>query len=101
MNIKKGDNVMVITGKDKGKTGTVQRVMLDRDRVLVKDINTVQKRTRPARQGQKGQTVTVARSMHASNVMLLCKNCKKPVRVGYRKDGDQKVRYCKQCEATN
>ena len=101
MNIKKGDNVMVITGKDKGKTGTVQSVMAVNDRVLVKDINTVQKRTRPKRQGQKGETVTVSRSLHVSNVMLLCKNCKKPTRVGYRVDGDNKVRFCKQCEAVN
>ena len=101
MNLKKGDNVMVITGKDKGRTGTVQRVLTADDRVLVKDINTVKKRTRPTRQGEKGQTVTVARSLHVSNLMLVCKNCKKPTRVGYRRDGDNKVRYCKQCEASN
>jgi large subunit ribosomal protein L24 len=101
MNLRKGDNVMVISGKDKGQTGKIEKILLAKDRVLVKDLNTVKKRTRPTRQGEKGQTVSIARSLHISNVMLVCKNCKKPTRIGYRMDGDQKIRICKKCEASN
>lgn len=101
MNLKKGDNVMVIAGKDKGKSGTVAKILSEKDRVLVNGINTVKKRTRPQKQGEKGQTIAVSRSLHSSNVMLVCKNCKQPTRVGYRKEGEIKVRYCKKCEASN
>ncbi len=92
---------MVISGKDKGQSGKIEKILSAKDRVLVKDLNTVKKRTRPTRQGEKGQTVTVARSIAASNVMLICKNCKKPTRIAFRMDGDQKVRICKHCEASN
>lgn len=101
MNLKKGDNVMVLTGRDKGKSGSIAKVLMEKGRVLVSGINTVKKRTRPTKQGEKGQTISVARSLNASNVMLICKNCKKPTRVGYRTEGDIKVRYCKKCEASN
>lgn len=92
---------MVISGRDKGQTGKIERILPEKNRILVKDLNTVKKRTRPTRQGEKGQTLTVSRSLHASNVMLVCKNCKKPTRVGFRMDGDHKVRVCKKCEASN
>ncbi len=101
MKLRKGDNIMVITGKDKGKSGTVAKILIAKERVLVNGLNTVKKRTRPKKEGEKGQTVEVARSIAASNVMLVCKNCKKPSRMGYRTDGSQKVRYCKKCEASN
>ncbi len=90
-----------MSGKDKGKSGTVSAVLQEKDRVLVKDMNLVKKRRRATKQNEKGQTVEVARSIHSSNVMLVCKNCKKPTRTGYRIEGDNKVRYCKQCEAAN
>ena len=100
MNLKKGDNVQVISGKDKGQSGTILRIDAVKDRVTVKDINVFKKRQRAKKQGQKGETVNVARSIAASNIMLICKNCKKPARVGYRFDGDTKVRYCKKCDAS-
>lgn len=101
MKLRKGDNVYIASGKDKGKSGTVSAILKEKDRVLVKDMNLVKKRRRAMKQGEKGQTVEVARSIHSSNVMLVCKNCKKPARVGYRMEGDTKVRYCKQCDASN
>ena len=101
MNFKKGDNVMIISGRDKGQTGTVAKILPVKNRVLVNGLNLVKKRTRPMKQGEKGQTIEVARSVAASNVMLVCKNCKKPTRVGHREEGDLKVRYCKKCEASN
>lgn len=101
MKLKKGDNVQIISGKDKGKSGTIQEILLEKDRVVVQGLNLKKKRRRPQKQNEKGQTVEIARSLNASNVMLICKNCKKPTRVGFRMDGDKKVRFCKQCEASN
>lgn len=100
MRIKKGDQVRIISGKDRGKSGTVLKVFSENNRVSVEGINSYKKRMRPRRQGQKGETVSVVRPLHASNVLLVCKNCKEPARLGMRKEGNQKVRFCKKCEAT-
>ncbi len=99
MNIKKGDNVKILSGKDRGKTGSVMKVLLEADRVLIEGANVYTKRLRPRRQNQKGEVVQVSRSLHASNVMVVCPNCKKAARLGNRMDGNKKVRYCKQCQA--
>ncbi len=100
MNIKKGDQVKILSGKDKGKTGTVLHV-LPNGRVAVEGLNLIKKRMRPKQQGKTGETVSLPRPMDISNVMLVCKNCKHAVRVGYRSEGEAKVRYCKKCEAPN
>lgn len=100
MNIKKGDQVKILSGKDKGKTGSVLKVVRDTDRVVVEGINTFKKRMRPKKGGEKGQIVILPRAVHASNVSLVCKNCKKPARTGMRMNGDTKERYCKKCDAT-
>lgn len=97
MHIKKGDIVKVITGKDRAKSGKVLHVYAEENRVLVENVNLMKKKQRPKKQGQKGEMVTVARSLHASNVMLICKSCKQAARVGSRVEGGNKVRYCKKC----
>ena len=74
MRIKKGDQVKIISGKDRGKTGTVLKVLSENNRISIEGINSYKKRMRPKKQGQKGETVTVVRPLHASNVLLLCKN---------------------------
>jgi len=99
MNIKKGDNVKIMSGKDRGKTGKVLNVSPEDNRVTVENLNIFKKRSRPKAQGQKGETVLVPRPMPASKVMLICSNCKNPTRVGFRMDGPRKVRYCKKCHA--
>jgi large subunit ribosomal protein L24 len=100
MHIKKGDQVKITSGKDRGKTGAVLRVVTDTNRVSVEGVNMFKKRMRPQKQGKKGETVSVVRSLHVSNVMLICKNCKKASRTGTRVEGDKRVRFCKNCEAT-
>jgi large subunit ribosomal protein L24 len=70
MKIKKDDNVIVLTGKDKGKTGKVIKVMPKENRVVVAGINMFKKNQRPTKQGQKGQVVEKNGSIHASNVAL-------------------------------
>lgn len=100
MNIKKGDIVKVITGRDREKSGKVLRIYAEENRVLVDGINLMKKKMKPKKQGQKGEMVSVSRPIHASNVMLVCASCKAASRVGYRAEGDKKVRYCKKCSAT-
>jgi large subunit ribosomal protein L24 len=99
MKLKKGDTVKIIAGKDRGKTGTIFRVLTDRNKVMIDGLNVVKKRSKPRKQGEKGQTVEVPRPLAASNVMLICASCKEPTRVGSRMDGAKKVRFCKKCEA--
>ncbi len=100
MKIKKGDQVKILTGKDRGKTGPVLRVLPEEDRIIIEGQNLYKKRIRPKRSGQKGEVVTVPRPLAFSNVALICKSCKMATRVGFRMDGNEKVRFCKKCQAT-
>ncbi len=100
MNIKKGDNVKIISGKDRGKTGAVLRIFVADERVAVEGLNLYKKRIRPKQQGQKGETISAPRPMHVSNIMIVCSSCKKPTRIGYRYESDSKIRYCKKCKAS-
>jgi large subunit ribosomal protein L24 len=100
LRIKKGDQVKILAGKDSGKTGSVLSVLSD-GRVVVEGLNLVNKRMRPKQQGKTGEMVKIPQPVNASNVLLVCKNCKKAARVGFRSLDSKKVRYCKKCEATN
>ena len=102
MNIKKGDTIQIITGKDRGKTGKILAVYPDRDRILVEGVNVYKKHVRPRRQGEKGEIVSLPRPLHASNSMLVCPRCGKSTRVGRRIDetGKAAVRYCRRCQGT-
>jgi len=95
--IKKNDNVIVLTGKDRGKQGKVLRVYREEERILVEGANLKKKRERPRREGQKGQTIDLPHPIHISNVALYCSNCGKGVRTGTKMSGKNKVRVCKKC----
>ncbi len=101
--IKKGDLVQVITGKDKGKQGKVIVAYPRENRVLVEGVNRVKKHTKVTttqRGAQTGGIVTQEAAVHASNVQIVCPNCSKPTRIGYRKDDDgRSVRTCRKCGA--
>jgi large subunit ribosomal protein L24 len=96
LKIKKGDKVIVIAGKDRGREGTVISVRPDRQRVLVQGVNLIRKNTKVNYQGQRGAKeggiVTQEALIHVSNVALIDPDTKKPARAGYRTDGDKKVR---------
>jgi len=94
MKLKKGDQVKIISGKERGKS-----VFPEASRITVEGINLYKKRIRPKQQGQKGETVLVARPFAASNAMIVCSNCKKQTRVGFKAEGNQKMRICKKCGA--
>ena len=92
--IKKGDDVVVLTGKDKGRTGKVLRVIPSDNRVVVQGIQVVQRHTRPSAGNPQGGIVNKEASIHLSNVALVDAKGK-PTRVGFKGDGDKKVRVAK------
>ncbi|TSC72375.1 MAG: large subunit ribosomal protein L24 [Parcubacteria group bacterium Gr01-1014_70] len=97
MKIHKGDNVKVLTGKDRGKTGKVLRAIPARDRLVVDGVHLLKRHVRARRAGQKGEIVQFASPMHVSNVALVCTSCGKPTRAGFLVEGEKKIRVCKKC----
>jgi large subunit ribosomal protein L24 len=97
--IKKNDQVHILAGKDRGKTGKVLRVFPKKDRAIVEGINFIQKHTRPNPQKNvKGGILPKESSIHLSNLMVVCKRCNKRARVGFSELGDgRKARVCKKC----
>jgi large subunit ribosomal protein L24 len=98
MKIKKGDRVRVIAGKDLGKEGDVMAVLPKVNKVIVDGVNVAKKHQRATRATMQAGIIDKDLPLHASNVMLVCPSCDKPTRVGYRMDGDRKVRFCRKCE---
>lgn len=92
MKIKKGDKVQIMRGKDKGKTGTVVRVLKDDNKVVVDGLNIRFRHLRPKRANEKGQRVEFSAPLPASNVMVVCPDKHKPTRVGYILDNGTKKR---------
>jgi large subunit ribosomal protein L24 len=99
LHVRKGDTVKVLTGKDRGKTGKVLVVLPDKGRVVVEGVAFIKRHTRPNPQRNiKGGIVEREASVHASNLMVVCGECSKPVRVAHRRLQDgQKVRVCRKC----
>jgi len=93
-NIKKGDRVILLTGKDKGRTGNVLKVLPKDDRVYVQGLNLVKRHTRASQADPQGGIKTKEAAVHVSNVAIVDSNGK-PTRVGFRIDGDKKVRVAK------
>jgi large subunit ribosomal protein L24 len=98
MNIRKNDNVLVIAGKDKGKTGRVRFAYPKKERLLVEGINFVKKHSRARGAVRQAGIIEREAPIHISDVMLICSKCNKPARVGSRflTDG-RKVRFCRVC----
>lgn len=99
LHVRAGDNVTILTGKDRGKNGKVLQVNPDKGTVLVQGINMSTKHVKPTRMDQQGGIINQEAYIDASNVMLICSKCKKPSRTERRieKNG-RKVRVCKKCE---
>ena len=96
--IKKNDTVMVIAGKEAGKTGKVLKVLTKRDRAVVEKVNFIKRHMRPGPHSRQGGIVEKESPIHISNLMVVCSKCADPARVGRKilEDG-KKVRYCKKC----
>jgi len=97
--IRKNDSVMVITGKERGKTGKVLRVLPDEDAVIIERINIVKRHTKPRGPQQPGGIVEKEASVDASNIMIMCDKCNAPVRIGRKILADgKKIRICRRCQ---
>ncbi len=99
MKVKKGDNVLIITGKDKGKTAKVLRSLPKEGKILVDGVNLKAKHSKPKKQGEKGQVVRVPAPLNSSNVKFICPKCQKATRLGYEITKDRKYRICKKCKS--
>ena len=95
MNIKKGDNIIVVTGKDRGKKGKVIRVFPKKNLVLVENINLKKHHQKPKKSGEKGQVLSVAAPIDSSNVMVSDPKTGGPTRIGMRMEKGKKVRIAK------
>ena len=94
--IHKNDTVQVLAGKDKGKRGEVVAVNLKKETVIVSGVNIVKKAIRKKSQQDQGGIAEVEAPLHISNVAIVCKKCG-PTKIGYKIDGDKKVRVCRKC----
>ena len=99
MNVKKGDTVVVLSGKDKGKQGKVQSTIPAESKVVVEGVNMVTCHTKPRRQGEEGGIVKREAAIRACKVQVVCPKCGKPTRVGHKVEGGKKSRVCKKCGA--
>ena len=95
--IRKNDTVEVIAGKDKGKRGTVVSVLLKKEAVIVSGVNIVKKAMKKKSQQDQGGIAEIEAPLNISNVAIVCKKCGRPVKIGYKMDGDKKVRVCRKC----
>lgn len=107
MHVKTGDEVLVITGKDKGKRGKIRQAMPKKNRVVVEGLNIVKRHMRPRGPNRPGGIIEREAPVHVSNVMLICPSCGRASRTGHRwlddtdhKGRPRKVRFCKACDAT-
>jgi large subunit ribosomal protein L24 len=97
MNVKKGDEVIVIAGKDKGKTGKVVQVIPSQDKVVVEGVAIVKRHTKPTQKMPQGGIIEKEAAIHVSNVMPFCSTCKKGVRVAHTIENGTKTRVCRKC----
>lgn len=98
MKIKKGDQVLIRIGKDRGRTGKVLRVFPKTESAIVEGINLKKTHVRPKKAGEKGQIIQKPGPLRVSSMKFICPKCKKASRVGYRIEKDKKYRICKKCK---
>jgi large subunit ribosomal protein L24 len=99
MKLKKGDNVKVVKGKDKGKTGKIEKVFPKDGKVLIPNINLYKRHLKARSQNQPSEIVTLTKPMSSDNVILVCPKCHKETRVGYKIEKGVKSRICKKCKS--
>lgn len=100
MRYKKGDNIIVISGNEKGKTGTIERTFPNGNKIIVGGINIVKKHIKPSNSGKKSGIVEKLMPIDASNILIICGNCRKNVKVKYIIKEKEKRRICAKCKET-
>ena len=97
MKTKKGDTVLVISGKDRGKRGKILQVFPKENKAIIEGVHLRKKHRKPKKSGEKGQIIILPGSISISNVKLICSKCGKPARIGYKVIENKKYRICKKC----
>jgi len=100
MKIRKGDKIMVTSGKDKGRNGVVERVYSKQDKVLITGINQYKKHIKKSEKAPQGGVVEVPRPIDIAKIIIVCPKCGKPSRIGISVEKKKKVRVCKKCKST-
>lgn len=98
MKLKKNDNIIVIAGKDRGKTGLIERVFVTENRIVAKGIAIAKKHVKPSKKAPQGGIIEINQKIAASNVMVVCPSCSKPTKIGYKISEKGKLRVCKKCK---
>ncbi|MBI2420776.1 MAG: 50S ribosomal protein L24 [Candidatus Levybacteria bacterium] len=97
MKLKKGDTVAIIKGKDKGKNGKIEKIFPNLAKVLLPEVNLYKRHVKSRVPQKPSEIVTLTKPISWANVALICPNCKKQTRVGYKIEGKEKIRICKKC----
>lgn len=97
MKIKKGDQVKILSGKDRGKTGKVLRCLPSAGKVVIEGANMVKRHKKSSKRGQKGERLSLPAPINVSNVQLICPKCGKPSRIGSKAIENGSVRICRKC----
>lgn len=99
MKLKKGDNIIIISGKDKNKKAKIFRVFPNENKIIAEGINIKKKHQRPKKQGEKGRRLEIPAPFNISKAMIICGSCSKPTRIGYKLIDKNKIRICGKCKA--
>ena len=97
MKLKKNDNVMVIAGRDYGKTGVIERVFPADNKAVVKGVAIAKKHLKPSRKNPSGGIIEINQKINVSNLMIMCQSCGKPSRIAYKVTDSTKTRVCRKC----
>lgn len=98
MKLKKGDNVKVTLGKDRGKTGKIDKILPKQGKVLVNNINVYKKHHKSRDKNQPSSIIDITKPLYVSKVALICPKCHQPTRIGYQGQAKKKIRICKKCQ---
>jgi len=98
MKIKKGDNVIIIKGKDRNKSGKAEKILVNDKKIVINGLNIYKKHIKPSKRYPHGGIVDVNIAVPANNVMVICPRCSKPTRIGYSINKENKLRICKKCK---
>ena len=98
MKFRKGDQIKVVMGKDKGKTGKIEKVFPKEDKVIIPGINMYKKHVKPGDPRRQAGIIDIIRPMPIARVALVCSKCNKVTRIGFRLEDNKKIRVCKKCD---
>lgn len=97
MKLKKNDEVIIVKGKDKGKKGKIEKVFVKENKVLIPGVNLYKRHYKSKLQNKPSEIIQITKPFISSSVALICPNCHKPTRIGYKIDNKEKIRICKKC----